>query len=90
MLGRTVPSFRIALAQEESEWKEYRKHLDKAVRKDFDDMFAIPRLYLAACSGAVRLVRLDPIKASIILHHYMELKEIARKREVEVIPLLCH
>jgi hypothetical protein len=89
-LGRTVPSFRLALAEEESEWREYRKYLGKNVRKDFDDLFTIPRLYLSACSGAVKLVRLDSMKISIILQHYMELKEIARKREVEVLPLLCH
>jgi hypothetical protein len=89
-MGRTVPSFRLAQAAEESEWKEYRRQLDKAVRKDFDDMFAIPRLYLSACSGAVKLVRLDPIKTSIVLHHFIELKAIAKKREVKVLPVLCH
>jgi hypothetical protein len=89
-MGRTVPSFRLALAEEESEWREYRKHLDKGSRKDFDNMFTIPRLYLSACSGAVKLVRLDPIKVSIILQHYMELKDIAMKREVMVVPPICH
>jgi hypothetical protein len=77
------------LAEEESEWKDYRKYLDKGVRKDFDDMFAIPRLYLSACSGVVKLVRFDPIRLSIVLHHYMELKDIARKRELRVVIPLC-
>jgi hypothetical protein len=85
-----VPSFRLALAEEESEWKDYRSHLDKRARKDFDDMFAMPRAYLSACSGAVKLVRLNPIKTSIVLHHFMELKAIAKNREIEVLPLLCH
>lgn len=88
-MGRTVPSFRLAQAAEESEWKEYRRHLDKKIRKDFDDMFAIPRLYLSACSAACKLVRLEPMKISIILHHYLELKKIAKNREVRVVPLLC-
>ena len=35
-MGRTVPTFRWALAQEESEWKLYRNHLPKNERKDFD------------------------------------------------------
>ena len=87
-MGRTVPSFRLAQAAEESEWKEYRRHLTKSVRKDFDDMFAIPRLYNSACSGAVKLVRLDPMKISIILQHYLELKEIAKNRKVKVLPTL--
>jgi hypothetical protein len=77
VLGRTVPSFRLALVEEESEWKEYRQHLDKSERKDFDDMFAIPRLYQSACSGAVKLVRVCPIFMSIAFHHYKELSQMA-------------
>jgi hypothetical protein len=78
-LGRTIPSFRLALDEEKSEWENYRKHLDRSERKDFDDMFAIPRLYISACSGAVSLVRIHPIFISIIFHHYKELMEIAQQ-----------
>jgi hypothetical protein len=78
-LGRTVPSFRLALAEEESEWKVYRQNLGKSERKDFDEMFAIPRLYLSACSGAVKLVRIFPIFMSIAFHHYKELSQIAKE-----------
>lgn len=88
-MGRTVPSFRLALAEEESEWKVYRQHLDKPVRKDFDDLFAIPRMYLSACSGAVKLVRFNPAVLSMILQHYIELKEMTKRRQAEVIMPLC-
>jgi hypothetical protein len=74
-----VPSFRIALAAEESEWKVYRQHLDKTERKDFDDMFAIPRLYLSACSGSVKLARIFPIFMSMAFHHYKELSHMAEQ-----------
>jgi hypothetical protein len=82
-MGRTVPSFRLALAEEESEWKEYRSHLDKTERKDFDEMFTIPRLYLSACSGAVKLVRIFPVFMSIALHHYKELSRMADQLELK-------
>jgi hypothetical protein len=36
-MGRTIPSFRIALAMEETEWKPFRNDLDKSDRKKFDD-----------------------------------------------------
>jgi hypothetical protein len=79
-LGRTVPSFRLALAEEESEWRNYRKHLDNKEKKDFDDMFEeIPRLFISACSAAVSLVMIHPIFISIIFHHYRELMEIAQQ-----------
>jgi hypothetical protein len=44
---------------------------------DFDDMFAIPPMYISARSGAASLVRIHHIYISIIFHHYKELMEIA-------------
>jgi hypothetical protein len=62
-MGRTISSFRLALAEEESEWrKEYLQYLGKSERKAFDDMFAIVRLYISACSNAV-----NPIRIRIII-----------------------
>ncbi len=42
-MGRTIPSFRIALEMEKKEWKLFRNALDKKDRKDFDEMFEISR-----------------------------------------------
>ncbi|MDQ3835447.1 MAG: hypothetical protein M3270_00725 [Thermoproteota archaeon] len=78
-MGRTVTSFQLALAEKKSEWKDYREHLDHGKRKDFDEMFEIPRLYASACSGAVSLVRIHPVFISIAFHHYRELMEIAKQ-----------
>src|SRR5215210_664632 len=75
-MGRTIPSFRIALEMEKEDWKPFRNALDKSERKEFDDMFDIPSLYLSACSNSVQLVPLHPIIMSILFHHYKELTEI--------------
>jgi hypothetical protein len=75
-MGRTVPSFRLALAQEESEWSEYRRRLGKKERKAFDDMFTIVRLYISACSSAAKPVRIYVILMSILLHHYLDIRAI--------------
>jgi hypothetical protein len=81
-MGRTVPSFRIALAMEKQEWKAFRKALkEQSDRKEFDDMFDIPRLYASACSNSVQLVPLHPIIMSILFHHYKELKECMKEVE---------
>src|ERR671921_368694 len=74
-MGRTIPSFRIALAMEQVEWKPFRNALDKSDRKKFDEMFDIPRFYISACSYSVQYVRLHPILISIIFHHYKQLTE---------------
>ena len=93
-MGRTVPSFRLAIAEEESEWKEYRKYLDRETKQEFDELFTIPRLYLSACSGAVKLVKLEPMKLSMLLQHFIELKRIENNRNAEkaeeVLQLICH
>ena len=80
-MGRTVPSFRIVLAEEKQEWKPFRNALDKSERKKFDEMWDIPRLYISACSNSVQLVPLHPIIISILFHHYKELKECVSEVE---------
>ena len=51
-MGRTVSSFRNVLEMEKQEWKPFRAALDKSERKEFDDMFDIPRLYITACTSS--------------------------------------
>ena len=72
-MGRTIPSFRIALGMEKEDWKPFRNALDKKGRKEFDDMFDIPKFYISACSNSVQYVRLHPIVMSILLYHYKQL-----------------
>src|ERR687886_1811188 len=83
-MGRTVPSFRMVLETEKAEWKPFRNALNnKKERKDFDDMWDIPRSYLPSCSNAVSLVPFHPIVISILFHHYKELIEISKLIEEE-------
>lgn len=72
-MGRTVPSFRIALYQEETRWKTFRAALDRKERKSFDGMFAIARLYISACMMSCRPVRLQPILMAMIFHHFKQI-----------------
>jgi hypothetical protein len=80
-MGRTVPSFRIVLAEEKQEWKAFRAALAKKERKDFDDMWDIPTLYITACSNSVQLALFHPIIMSILFHHYKQLKECMEQVE---------
>jgi hypothetical protein len=83
-MGRTIPSFRNVLAMEKADYKPFRNALDKSERKEFDDMFDIPRLYLSACSNSVQLVPLHPIIISILFHHYKEITQcISEVEQIE-------
>jgi hypothetical protein len=75
IMGRNIPSFKIACEMEKADWKPFRNALDKSERKEFDEMFDIPRFYVSACSNSVQYVRLHPILMSILFHHYKELTE---------------
>jgi hypothetical protein len=80
-MGRTIPSFRIALEMEKEEWKPFRNALDKSDRKIFDEMFDIPRFYISSCSYSVQPVRLYPILMSILLHCFSQLVECSKQVE---------
>jgi len=43
IMGRTVPSYRIASERERRKWKIFRDQLDKSERKTFDEMMSISR-----------------------------------------------
>jgi hypothetical protein len=84
-MGRTIPSFRIALAMEEKEeWKPFRNALDKSDRKKFDEMWDLPKWYISACFNSVQYVRLHPIVMSILLYDFKELiKSIEEVERIE-------
>ncbi|MDG6898225.1 MAG: hypothetical protein JRN24_00660 [Nitrososphaerota archaeon] len=68
-MGRTVPSFRIAEAQEVDEWKTFRRALPKRERPIFDEMLSTARLYTSASSAALRTSRFEGMAMAIVLHH---------------------
>src|ERR671920_1739648 len=82
-MGRTIPSFRIALAMEKEDWKPFRNALDKSDRKKFDEMWDLPKWYISACSNSVQYVRLHPILMSILLYDFKQITDCIS--EVELI-----
>lgn len=74
-MGRTVPSFRIAEAQEFDDWRVFRKALPRRERRVFDEMLNTARLYTSASSAAVRTSRFEGMAMAIIFHHYRLLTE---------------
>lgn len=66
IVGRTVPSYRIATEIEKNKWKTFRQRLGKKEKKMFDEMFDYSRLYNCAGSNACRPQLIHPILMSII------------------------
>ena len=76
IMGRTIPSYRIASERERRKWKIFRQELDKSESKIFDEMMSYSRLYNTAGVTACKSVLLQPILMSIIFEHYKQLKKI--------------
>jgi hypothetical protein len=74
-MGRTIPSFRIAEAQEASEWRSFRKALPKDDRIIFDEMLSSARSYTSASSAAVRPSKFEGMAMAIVFHHYRMLTQ---------------
>jgi len=72
-MGRTIPSFRIAEAQEAAEWRSFRKALPRGDRAVFDEMLSSARLYTSASSAAVRPSKFEGMAMAMIFHHYRTL-----------------
>jgi len=70
LMGRTIPSFRIAKAQETAEWRAFRKALPKRDKMAFDDMLSSARLFTSASSAAVRTSRFEGMVMALIFNHY--------------------
>ena len=79
-MGRTIPSFRIAVEIEIWKWTSFRKALDKRDRKVFDKMLSISRFYNSAGTMACRPILIHVILMSIIFEHYKQLRKIVNER----------
>jgi hypothetical protein len=75
-MGRTVPSFRVAEAQEAEEWKAFRDSLTRGEQKLFDEMMDTSRLYISASSSAVRTSRFEGVAMALLFHHFRQLREM--------------
>ena len=78
-MGRTIPSFRIAVLMEEKRWKMYIQALDKNGQKIFKHMFSIVYLFNSASSYAANPIRINPIMFSIALYHQKKISSLKKK-----------
>jgi len=80
-MGRTIPSFRIALEQEIASWKDFRKSLSKGSRAELEDLFTAARNHYSASSNAVRPVRFQAMFMGIAFAQGKRLENLAREIE---------
>jgi len=77
-LGKTVPSYRMALENEIKKWDGFSKALRNDDREAFEQMMNACRNYASAGSNATRPVLLEAMFMSILLAQQKALTEIKR------------
>jgi len=80
-MGRTIPSFRIALEHEKEKWKLFRASLVKSEKENFDKLFLSAKFFISAGMMSKISVRIYPIMMSVLLYQYKRLLSILRELE---------
>lgn len=80
IMGRTIPSFRLACVAEELRWRKFRSGLSRDDRKKFDEMFSTSRLYNSACANSARPIVLECIIMSVILNDFKRVTSLMEKK----------
>jgi hypothetical protein len=76
-VGKTVPSFRIALEYEIQRWRGFRNALEnERDREAFDALMDMCRNYASESSNATNPVVFEPMMMSILLARQRKLQEL--------------
>ena len=78
-MGKTVPSYRLALDKELQRWSGFARALRKEDRRVFEDLLDICRNYASAGSNATRPVMFEPMVMSILLDQQKKLKQLQKE-----------
>ena len=77
-MGRTIPSFRMALEGEICSWTDFRKALGRGNRELLDDLFNQARSNCMAVGNAIRPVVFEGMFMAIVFSHEKHLAKLAR------------
>jgi hypothetical protein len=78
-MGKTVPSFRIALDTEIGSWRSFRKALKKGDRRAFDRLMGMSRSHASAGGNALRTSPLDSMIMSILIEQQKAISRLRRE-----------
>jgi hypothetical protein len=88
-LGKTVPSYRMALEMEIDRWRGFRKALDDHGREAFDELMDMCRSFASPSSNATNPVVFEPMVMSIILAQAEKIRELEYNLNEVLWPKTC-
>ncbi len=75
-MGRTLPTFNMALEQERAQWAPFRRALRREDRESFDRLFALAKRHMAEAALVARPVPFDALVMTILLEQQKELDRL--------------
>jgi hypothetical protein len=78
-MGKTVPSYRMALEMEIARWRGFRKTLTEADKEAFDELMDMCRSFGMASGNACNPILFDCMAMSIMLAQENKLRELEYK-----------
>ncbi len=77
-MGKTVPSYRIALEEEIARWKGFVEALRSEDREAFERLMDACRSYASSGSNSTRPVLFEPMAMSMLLSQEKEIIKLRR------------
>jgi len=90
LMGKTVPSYRMALEWEIYNWKPFRDSLVGEEEKAFDAVMDQCRSQATASSNACNPVLFQPMVMSVLLEQQKKIKTLQRKIDALLVSKLAH
>ena len=88
-MGKTIPSYRMAIECEIANWKGFRDGLANEEEKEaFDDVIDMCRMQAAAGSNACKPILFEPMIMSILLEQQKRIRALQRKIDALLVAAL--
>lgn len=82
-MGRSIPSFRMLVDIERSEWRTFREKLSNKQDKEYlNKLFAIPKLYRHSLSNLSKPIIMESILLSILFQSFKEMDKLSCKSKI--------
>jgi hypothetical protein len=79
VLGKTVPSYRVAFKHEIQRWRGFVRELGQEDRVVFEELMDICRNYASAASCATRPVLFEAMAMTILLDQQKTINQLQKK-----------
>ena len=78
-MGKTVPSYRIAIESEIDSWKRFKDALRQEEQNAFDELMDLCRANAMAGSAACRPIIVESMTMTILLGQQLKIRQLQRQ-----------